>query len=88
VPGEFLQVADSGVDPAAAPAPADGDRPLAADDFMTGATEDRYPDHFDLARGINGGGNDFVASKAATTGKVGSWYASASRNRCWAKPTL
>ncbi len=25
---------------------------------MSGATEDRYPDHFGLAPGVNGGGSD------------------------------
>ncbi|MBL1101539.1 hypothetical protein [Streptomyces coffeae] len=53
------------IDPSAVPALADGDRTLADDDFMTGATEDRYPDHFDLARGINGGGNDLACASVA-----------------------
>ncbi|MFJ3439250.1 hypothetical protein ACIPMU_37730 [Streptomyces cyaneofuscatus] len=29
---------------------------LGEDDFMSGATEDRYPDVFELARGVDGGG--------------------------------
>lgn len=29
---------------------------LSEDDFMSGATEDRYPDVFELARGVDGGG--------------------------------
>ncbi|WP_030581466.1 hypothetical protein [Streptomyces anulatus] len=29
---------------------------LSEDDFMSGATEDRYPDIFELARGVDGGG--------------------------------
>ncbi|MCQ8194636.1 hypothetical protein [Streptomyces rugosispiralis] len=53
------------IDPAAAPALVDGDRTLAEDDFMTGSTEDRYPDHFHLARGINGGGNDLACASVA-----------------------
>ncbi|MFZ4266649.1 hypothetical protein [Streptomyces arboris] len=36
----------------------DGDQALGLreDDFMSGATEDRYPDVFELARGVDGGG--------------------------------
>ncbi|GAQ57718.1 hypothetical protein [Streptomyces acidiscabies] len=45
------------IDPAAVPALVDGDRALGEDDFMSGATEDRYPDIFGLAQGIDGGGN-------------------------------
>lgn len=44
------------IDPASVPAVVDGDRTLGEDDFMRGSTEDRYPDHFGLAHGINGGG--------------------------------
>ncbi|MFI7300757.1 hypothetical protein [Streptomyces sp. NPDC050121] len=36
------------IDPSAAPAVVDGSRPLGEDDFMSGATEARYPDHFGL----------------------------------------
>ncbi|WP_331719439.1 hypothetical protein [Streptomyces sp. NBC_01187] len=46
------------IDPAATPALAEGTRVLGEEDFMNGATEDRYPDHFGLARGINSGGDD------------------------------
>ncbi len=46
------------IDPTAAPALVDGERTLSEADFMSGATEDRYPDHFGLAHGINGGGSD------------------------------
>ncbi|MFG3207950.1 hypothetical protein [Streptomyces sp. NPDC048192] len=46
------------IDSSAVPAVVEGDRSLGEDDFMSGATEDRYPDHFGLAPGINGGGDD------------------------------
>jgi hypothetical protein len=46
------------IDPTAAPALIDGERTLHEGDFMSGATEDRYPDHFGLAHGIDGGGSD------------------------------
>lgn len=46
------------IDPASAPAVVDGDRTLGENDFMSDSTEDRYPDHFGLAYGINGGGSD------------------------------
>ncbi|UIX33853.1 hypothetical protein [Streptomyces sp. GQFP] len=32
---------------------------------MSGATEDRYPDHFGLAPGINGGGDDIARATVA-----------------------
>ncbi|MGW5641036.1 hypothetical protein [Streptomyces sp. NPDC003832] len=58
------------ISPSALPAVVDGDRGLGEDDFMSGATEDRYPDHFGLAPGINGGGSDparaAVADRLAT----------------------
>ncbi|MFF3096843.1 hypothetical protein [Streptomyces cyaneofuscatus] len=42
---------------------------LGEDDFMSGATEDRYPDIFELARGVDGGGRrsarDEVSSRLA-----------------------
>ncbi|WP_274563625.1 hypothetical protein [Streptomyces spiramyceticus] len=41
--------------PVALPALADEERALAEEDFMSGATEDRYPDIFRLAR-VDGGG--------------------------------
>lgn len=43
----------------------DGDCALGEDDFMSGATEDRYPDHFGLAPGINGGGDDIARATVA-----------------------
>ncbi|WP_217139880.1 hypothetical protein [Streptomyces sp. AC627_RSS907] len=46
------------IDPTSAPAVIDGARTLGESDFMSGSTEDRYPDHFGLAAGINGGGSD------------------------------
>lgn len=45
------------IDPGAVPALTDGERTLGESDFMSGATEDRYPDHFGLAYGIDGGGS-------------------------------
>lgn len=53
------------IDPSAVPAVVDGDRALGEDDFMSGATEDRYPDHFGLAPGINGGGDDVARATVA-----------------------
>ncbi|WCN05161.1 hypothetical protein [Streptomyces sp. M92] len=53
------------IDPASDPAVIDGDRTLGEDDFMSGATEDRYPDHFGLASGINGGGSDLARATVA-----------------------
>lgn len=56
------------IDPSAPPAVVGADRALGEDDFMSGATEDRYPDHFGLAPGINGGGND--PARAAVTDQL------------------
>ncbi|WP_200307660.1 hypothetical protein [Streptomyces adelaidensis] len=53
------------IDPSAVPAVIEGDRALGEDDFMSGATEDRYPDHFGLAPGINGGGDDLARAAVA-----------------------
>ncbi|MEU4969116.1 phosphoenolpyruvate carboxykinase (ATP) [Streptomyces smyrnaeus] len=53
------------IDPAATPALVDGARTLAEEDFMSGATEDRYPDHFGLAHGISGGGSDLARTTVA-----------------------
>ncbi|MER6126295.1 hypothetical protein ABT173_27470 [Streptomyces sp. NPDC001795] len=53
------------IDPASSPAVVDGDRALGEDDFMSGSTEDRYPDHFGLAHGINGGGSDVARATVA-----------------------
>lgn len=49
----------------ATPAVVDGDKSLSDGDFMSGATEDRYPDIFGLAEGINGGGSDLARTVAA-----------------------
>ncbi|MFC8670020.1 hypothetical protein [Streptomyces sp. NPDC057199] len=51
--------------PAAVPALVDGTRTLGEDDFMSGTTEDRYPDVFGLAYGINGGGYDLARATVA-----------------------
>jgi hypothetical protein len=53
------------IDSAAVPALVDGARTLREDDFMSGATEDRYPDHFGLAYGISGGGGDLARAAVA-----------------------
>ncbi|WP_225846942.1 isopentenyl transferase family protein [Streptomyces sp. HPF1205] len=57
------------IESGAEPASADGKRTLCADDFMSGATEDRYPDVFELAR-VDGGGTaearQAVAERLAT----------------------
>ncbi|MGW3459253.1 hypothetical protein ACWDE9_06485 [Streptomyces olivaceoviridis] len=53
------------MDPASIPAVVDGDRALGEGDFMSGSTEDRYPDHFGLAHGINGGGSDVARASVA-----------------------
>ncbi|MER5200545.1 hypothetical protein ACWD3J_40630 [Streptomyces sp. NPDC002755] len=53
------------IEPSAVPAVVDGDRTLGEDDFMSGATEDRYPDHFGLAPGIDGGGDDATRASVA-----------------------
>jgi hypothetical protein len=53
------------IDPAAVPSLVDGDRTLDEDDFMSGTTEDRYPDHFGLAHGIDGGGSDLARATVA-----------------------
>ncbi|WP_018544020.1 hypothetical protein [Streptomyces sp. LaPpAH-108] len=56
------------IDPSATPAVVNGARPLGEADFMSGVTEDRYPDHFGLAQGINGGGGD--AARAAVADQL------------------
>ncbi|MFF8317913.1 hypothetical protein ACF06V_12185 [Streptomyces bobili] len=58
------------IDPSAVPAVVDGERSLGEDDFMSGATEDRYPDHFGLAPGIDGGGDDLA--RATVTDQLAS----------------
>ncbi|MET9557192.1 hypothetical protein [Streptomyces sp. NPDC006645] len=51
------------VDADAAPDVVDGVRALGEADFMSGATEDRYPDIFELAQGVDGGGRDSVRTE-------------------------
>ncbi len=46
------------IEPGVTPALRKTDRTLGDADFMSGATEDRYPDVFNLAGGIDGGGRD------------------------------
>ncbi|MFC9746849.1 phosphoenolpyruvate carboxykinase (ATP) [Streptomyces niveus] len=53
------------VDADAAPDVVDGVRALGEADFMSGATEDRYPDVFELAQGVDGGGRDSVRTEVA-----------------------
>lgn len=53
------------IDPAAVPSLVDGERSLDESDFMSGATEDRYPDHFGLAQGIDGGGSTLARATVA-----------------------
>lgn len=53
------------IDASAVPAVVDGARTLGEADFMSGATEDRYPDHFGLAHGIDGGGDDLARATVA-----------------------
>ncbi|MGW0854085.1 hypothetical protein [Streptomyces sp. NPDC002690] len=49
-----------------APGLADGARTLGEGDFMSGATEDRYPDVFGLAQGIDGGGRESARAEVAS----------------------
>ncbi|WNI20306.1 hypothetical protein [Actinacidiphila sp. ITFR-21] len=53
------------VDPDAQPDVVDGTRTLTEDDFMSGATEDRYPDIFGQARGVDGGGRESARAEVA-----------------------
>ncbi|MEW2130336.1 hypothetical protein [Streptomyces sp. NPDC005435] len=53
------------IDPSAAPAVINGARTLNEADFMSGVTEDRYPDHFGISQGINGGGGDVARATVA-----------------------
>jgi hypothetical protein len=53
------------VEAGAVPAVEDGGRELGPDDFMSGATEDRYPDVFHLAQGIDGGGAETARATVA-----------------------
>jgi len=43
----------------------DGARTLGEDDFMSGATEDRYPDVFRQAQGVDGGGRASARAEVA-----------------------
>ncbi|WP_405986903.1 hypothetical protein [Streptomyces sp. NBC_00872] len=54
------------VDANAAPDVIDGARTLGKADFMSGATEDRYPDVFELAQGVDGGGKESVRTEVAS----------------------
>lgn len=53
------------IDPVGIPAVVEGGRTLGEDDFMSGATEDRYPDIFGLAHGIDGGGSNLARATIA-----------------------
>ena len=46
----------------------DGTRTLGEGDFMSGATEDRYPDVFGLAQGVDGGGR--ASARAAVASRL------------------
>ena len=54
------------VDADAAPDVVDGTRTLGEADFMSGATEDRYPDVFGLAQGVDGGGRESARTEVAS----------------------
>ncbi|MFJ9187676.1 hypothetical protein ACIRQO_32005 [Streptomyces anulatus] len=56
------------VDADAAPAVVDNTRRLADADFMSGKTEDRYPDVFELAQGVDGGGR--ASARAEVTSRL------------------
>ncbi|MFD9422327.1 MULTISPECIES: hypothetical protein [unclassified Streptomyces] len=69
-----VQLADGGraagllfpqVDADAAPGVVDGTRTLAEADFMSGKAEDRYPDVFELAQGVDGGGRASARAEVA-----------------------
>ncbi|MFJ3825277.1 hypothetical protein [Streptomyces nodosus] len=53
------------VDADAAPDVIGGTRTLGEADFMSGATEDRYPDVFGQARGVDGGGRESARAEVA-----------------------
>jgi hypothetical protein len=53
------------IDADAAPDITDGARTLGEADFMSGATEDRYPDVFGQARGVDGGGRESARDEVA-----------------------
>ncbi|NDZ78381.1 hypothetical protein G3I19_07545 [Streptomyces sp. SID10853] len=54
------------VDADAAPDMVDSTRTLGQADFMSGATEDRYPDVFELAQGVDGGGRESARAEVAS----------------------
>ena len=56
------------IDPGTLPAVADGSRTLREDDFLSRATEDRYPDIFGLACGLDSGGTE--RSRTAVTNRL------------------
>lgn len=54
------------IDADAAPDVVDGTRTLGEADFMSGATEDRYPDVFGQAQGVDGGGRESARAEVAS----------------------
>ncbi|WEH33821.1 hypothetical protein PZB75_10835 [Streptomyces sp. AM 4-1-1] len=54
------------IDADAAPDVVDGTRTLGEADFMSGATEDRYPDVFGLAQGVDAGGRESARTEVAS----------------------
>lgn len=54
------------VDVDAAPDVVDGTRTLGEGDFMSGKTEDRYPDVFGQAQGVDGGGRESARAEVAS----------------------
>jgi hypothetical protein len=53
------------IEPGAVPAVSDSGQSLSEHDFMSGATEDRYPDIFGLAHGVDGGGTEHSRTAVA-----------------------
>ncbi|MFJ4702763.1 hypothetical protein ACIP5N_31885 [Streptomyces sp. NPDC088768] len=53
------------IDADAAPDITDGTRTLGEADFMSGTTEDRYPDVFGQAQGVDGGGRESARAEVA-----------------------
>ncbi|WNI31515.1 hypothetical protein [Streptomyces sp. ITFR-6] len=53
------------IDADVAPDVVDGTRTLGEADFMSGQTEDRYPDVFGQAQGVNGGGRESARAEVA-----------------------
>ncbi|WP_326694752.1 hypothetical protein [Streptomyces sp. NBC_01766] len=54
------------IDAGMAPDALDSTRTLGEEDFMSGATEDRYPDVFGQARGVDGGGRESARAEVAS----------------------